>query len=615
MKRKKVMKRYSILLIVALFVIVSLLVVSCGADEEDATEPAEVSQPEPADEAEAEEPAEPADEPEPVEPAEPADEEEPMEETSAIILVPEDPAGFNSLAVDTGYAQMLMELVLLGMTDIDPDGNIFTELAAEIPTLENGGVDFDEEEWTMDVTWKMRDDIFWADGEPVTADDVIFTWESATDPEMGTWVEGVDYTDGLEKVDDYTFIVHYNTVYPNYRLQFGAEDFGVWPEHYCDASQGFTTWDCNRDPLSNGPYLLEEWETGDHLTFVKNPNYYEEGKPHIDKIFVQIVPEASVSQQLMLEGDGDVEIWPTESIADSYLAADNVDVSFAPSERWVMRLFPNLAANGEIDPVEYPHPVLSDVNVRQALRTAIDVDTIVDEIFLGYSRPMWTEFFRPPYECDVAKPAFDPAAAAAMLEEAGWIDEDGDGVRECHGCTTGAEEGYPMSMEFAIYAEYGEELELAQQLIAEMWGDIGIQTELAIIEGNTLWAGYEEGGVEQGGNFDITMWDDGYPGLDPTDNQLWFYYFSEAAEPDYGWNITRWANEDFDALLDEAYTLDEEYRKELFCEMAPILDAELPEILLFTVFDAAGISNRIQGVQATVNDTHTWNVADWTIQE
>ena len=103
--------------------------------------------------------------------------------------------------------------------------------------------------------------------------------------------------------------------------------------------------------------------------------------------------------------------------------------------------------------------------------------------------------------------------------------------------------------------------------------------------------------------------------VDPTDNQLWFYYFSEAAESDYGWNITRWVNEDFDALLDEAYTLDEEYRQELFCEMADILDAELPEILLFTVFDAAGISNRIQGVQATVNDTHTWNVADWTIQE
>ena len=592
------MKKKKFWLLISLLVIVGLLAVACsGGDEEvtDAPEPADVSQEEPAEE--------------------PAEEAEVMEETSITIIIPEDPAAFSAYVADTGYSQMLMEMVMLGLTDLDPEGNVFTELAADLPTIENGGVEFDEDAWTMDVTWTMRDDIFWADGEPVTADDVIFTWETMTDPESGTWVEGVDYTDGLEKIDDYSFIVHYNTVYPNYLLQFGAEDFGVWPEHYCDASQGFTAWDCNRDPLSNGPYLLEEWQTGDHLTFVRNPDYYEEGKPGIDKIFVQVVPEVSVAQQLMLQGDADLQIWPTESVAESYKEANNVDVSFAPSERWVMRLIPNLAARGETDSETYPHPILSDTQVRQALRMAIDVDTITEDIFLGYSSPVWTEFFRPPYECEIPKPAFDPAAAAALLEEAGWIDEDGDGVRECHGCTTGAEEGYPMSMEFIIYAEYGEELELAQQLIAEMWGDIGIETQLSIVEGTTLWSGYEDGGIEQTGDYDINMWDDGYPGIDPTDNQLWYFYHTDAGEPDYGWNIGRWSNEDFDAWLDEAYILDEEYRQEVFCEIAQILEDELPEILLFSAFDASGVSARLQGVQATVNDTHTWNVADWTVTE
>ena len=592
------MKKKKFWLLITLLVIVGLLAVACsGGDEEvtDAPEPADVSQEEPAEE--------------------PAEEAEVMEETSITIIIPEDPAAFSAYVADTGYSQMLMEMVMLGLTDLDPEGNVFTELAADLPTIENGGVEFDEDAWTMDVTWTMRDDIFWADGEPVTADDVIFTWETMTDPESGTWVEGVDYTDGLEKIDDYSFIVHYNTVYPNYLLQFGAEDFGVWPEHYCDASQGFTAWDCNRDPLSNGPYLLEEWQTGDHLTFVRNPDYYEEGKPGIDKIFVQVVPEVSVAQQLMLQGDADLQIWPTESVAESYKEANNVDVSFAPSERWVMRLIPNLAARGETDSETYPHPILSDTQVRQALRMAIDVDTITEDIFLGYSSPVWTEFFRPPYECEIPKPAFDPAAAAALLEEAGWIDEDGDGVRECHGCTTGAEEGYPMSMEFIIYAEYGEELELAQQLIAEMWGDIGIETQLSIVEGTTLWSGYEDGGIEQTGDYDINMWDDGYPGIDPTDNQLWYFYHTDAGEPDYGWNIGRWSNEDFDAWLDEAYILDEEYRQEVFCEIAQILEDELPEILLFSAFDASGVSARLQGVQATVNDTHTWNVADWTVTE
>jgi peptide/nickel transport system substrate-binding protein len=606
-----------ILLLLSLFVIVSLLMVACGSSPESS----DVAESEPAaQEAEpAAEEAEPAaEESDPaVEEAEPAAEEpEAMaEETSIIISIPENPAGFNAYVGGGDYKRLIMEMTMLGLTDLDAEGNVFPELAAELPSFENGGVEFDEDAWTMDVTWKLRDDIQWADGEPVTADDVIFTWEAMTDPENGVWFDGVDYTDSIEKIDDYTVVVHYSTVYPNYLLHLGGYSFIIWPEHYCDAEQGFSNWDCNRDPLSNGPYVLEEWETDDHLTFVRNPNYFEEGKPNIDEVFVQIVPEYSVVQQLMLEGDVDFQMWPTETNADTYIEAENVEVSFAPNDRWVMRLFLNGAARGEVDAVEFPHPVLSDVNVRQAMRMALDIDTISEEIFKGYSNPMWQETFREPYVCEIERPEYSPEGAAALLEEAGWTDEDGDGIRECHGCTTGAEDGYPMEMDFTIYAEYGEELELAQQFMAEMWSDIGIQTNLLMAEGNTIWSTYEEGGIEQNGNFDIDMYDDGYPGIDPTDNIFWYYYYSDAAEPGVGHNVARFQNEDFDALLDEAYTLDEEYRKELFCEMAAILDEELPYILLWTAFDAAAHSSRLDGVQATVNDVHTWNIADWNVSE
>jgi peptide/nickel transport system substrate-binding protein len=226
---------------------------------------------------------------------------------------------------------------------------------------------------------------------------------------------------------------------------------------------------------------------------------------------------------------------------------------------------------------------------------------------------VWTELFRPPYVCDIPRPEYSPDGAGDLLTEAGWTDEDGDGIRECHGCET-AEEGYVMSMENMIYAEYGEELELAQQLVAEMLGEIGIDLQLSIVEGPVLWADYESGGIEQNGDFDLNMWDDGYPGLDPTDH-LWAYYYSAAAEPDYGWNVGRWYNADFDALLDEAYVLDEEYRQELFCQMADILEEELPQILLWSEVDADAYATRLEGVQATVNDIMTWNVADWKVNE
>jgi peptide/nickel transport system substrate-binding protein len=271
-----------------------------------------------------------------------------------------------------------------------------------------------------------------------------------------------------------------------------------------------------------------------------------------------------------------------------------------------MYLIPNLMTRGDR---ETPHPFLSDVNVRRALRMAIDVDTIIETTFLGYGVPQWTDLFRSPWDgCEIPRPVFDPVAAAALLEGAGWTDTDGDGVRECNGCTT-AEEGYVMNMEFAIYAEYGLSLELAQQLIAENWLDIGLSTDLEIIEGSVMWAAAEEGGLEENGEFEMDMWDDGYPGLDASD-YLWTYYYSESE-----WNYGRYANEDADYYIDELYTLYDEDRLWAGCELAKILDADVPWINLFSTLEQHGVSTRLKGVLPSANDPVTWNVADWTLDE
>ncbi|NMC13646.1 MAG: peptide ABC transporter substrate-binding protein [Chloroflexi bacterium] len=533
-------------------------------------------------------------------------------ESQVVIVIPEDPPNFNASLSDTGYDALVMELVMLGLADLDPEGNIFPELAAELPTVENGGVITDEENGTMDVTWNLRPDITWSDGTPVSSDDVIFTYEALIDPELGSWTQGIDYVDGIEKVDVDTFIVHYNTIYPGYLYQFGGEQMAIWPAHYCDAAQGFSQWECAQKPLSNGPYLLEEWIVGDHLTFVRNPNYYEKGKPVIDKIIVRIVPDSSVRKTMLINGDADLDMWTTEGMLHDLKDEPNVEISTSPNNRWVMRLFLNLAARGTTDPAATPHPILSDVRVRKAIRMAINVEELSKEIFLGYSKPIWTEFFREPYICNIPQPKYDPEAAKALLEEAGWSDQDGDGVRECHGCQA-ASEGDLMEMELITYAEYGELLELTQQLIGEMLGEIGMKLNLTIMEGSVMWATSAEGGIEQTGNFDINLWDDGFFGNNPTDF-LWELYHSASAEPDMGWNVGRWINPEFDTLLEQSYTLDETVRKDLFCQMATILDEEVPVILLFSAVNAEAHSARLQGVQSTINDLVTWNAADWTLK-
>lgn len=532
---------------------------------------------------------------------------------SITIVIAEDPPSFNPMVADTGFDALVMELVMLGLTDIDPNGNIFPELAAELPTLENSGVTVDEDAGTMSVTWKMRDDVQWQDGTPVTSDDAVFTWEAISNPDTGSWIPGSDYIDSVEKIDEYSFTIHYNTIYPGYLTQFGGEQLAIWPAHYCDVEQGFVSWDCGRKPLSNGPFVLTEWFEGDHMTFDKNDNFYQAGKPEIEQIIIRIVPDDAVRKTMMLQGDADIDMWINVNTIQDIEGAEKVRASLSPTDRWVMRMFLNQAEKGTTDPTATPHPILSDVNVRKAIRMAVDVDTINNEIFYGLANPVWTEFFRPPYQCEIPRPSFDPEGAQTLLEDSGWTDSDGDGIRECNGCSTGAPDGTKMEMEFITYAEYGEPLELTQQLIAEMLGNIGIQMDISVVEGSVLWDLSDSGGIEQSGNFDIDIWDDGYAGVDPTD-YIWETYSIAASEPDLGWNFFRWQNGVVDALINEAYTLDEQTRKDTFCAIGDFINEEVPVIHLFTVPNTDAYSTRITGVQSSVNDLVTWNIADWTLR-
>jgi peptide/nickel transport system substrate-binding protein len=243
----------------------------------------------------------------------------------------------------------------------------------------------------------------------------------------------------------------------------------------------------------------------------------------------------------------------------------------------------------------------------------IDAQTISQQFWYGYAKPVWTEFFRPPYNnCGIAQPTYDPEAAKALLEEAGWKDTDGDGTRECHGCTTGAPEGYKMEMEFITYSDYGETLNLTQEFIAEKLGELGIKLNITRVESAVLWDSASNGGIEQTGNFDMDIWDDGYSGKDPTD-YIWGYYDSAAAVPDAGLNYGRYNNPKVDELIDATYTLDEQVRQDSFCQMAKILDQDIPQLVLFTTVDANAHSSRVQGVVSNANEIVTWNVKDWTL--
>jgi len=252
--------------------------------------------------------------------------------TSVTILIPDNPAEFHGYGAGTGFEEAISELVMLSVAEVDDLGNYFPELATEIPTVENGGVVMDEETWETTVTWTLRQDIYWEDGEQVTADDVIFTWDAVQAAEI--WSSASDATESVVKIDDFTIEVNYYYPNPEYAIHFGGEDFPIFAEHFCDADQGYYEWDCNRQPLSSGPYILKEWIADDHLTFVRNENYYEEGKPYIDEVIFRVVPEESVKRAMMDEGDADVHYWPAENNALSYMEEGNgTKWAVSPTER------------------------------------------------------------------------------------------------------------------------------------------------------------------------------------------------------------------------------------------------------------------------------------------
>jgi len=531
--------------------------------------------------------------------------------SSITIVIPEEPPSFNAVISDTGYDALVMHLTLLGMTGIDPQGEIYPVLASELPTEQDGEVIVDAKTQAMDVTWKMRRDVSWADGTPVTADDVLFTYQAAKDPTSGFALPGLELVTGIDKLDDYSFVVHFSSTYPGYLTFLGGRQIVIWPAHYCKLDQGYTAWDCGRNPLSDGPYVLKEWVTGDHLVFVRNPRYFEPGKPQIDQIIVRIIPDASVRETMMRQGDADLLMWATEQVANDLKSASNVKLSISPTSRWVMRLFINLAAKGTTDPVASPNPFFGDVLVRQAIRMAIDVDKITSSVWYGYAQPVWTEFFRPPYNtCNISRPKYDVEAARALLDQAGWV-VGSDGIRVCKGCKY-AHQGDRFQFDLLTYSEYGEPLILTQQLIGEMLKAVGIQANLTQAEGSVIWADSSSGGIEQSGNFNMDLYDDGYAGNDPA-YFVSYYYSSASAVPDQGWNVVRFANAEFDQMLAQANSLDQQVRQTAFCQMAQTLDQQLPQILLFTTLNAEAYATRLANIQANINSVVTWNVADWTI--
>lgn len=360
----------------------------------------------------------------------------------------------------------------------------------------------------MEVAFDMRHDMTWADGEPLTADDSVFGFEVASDPATPG-----DHT-LVERTADYYAVSHWRVRWvglpgflnPTYYLNF----FPPLPRHQLEGrapAELLQAQETRRTPLGWGPFVVEEWAAGDHIALIRNPHYFRagEGLPYLDRLVFRFAADAAEMLARVLSGECDVAVQDATfaSLLPALLQFEQqglLQVVTAPGEQWVQLDFGILTAS------DYRRAnFFGDVRVRQAIAQCMDRRTILDEV--SYGRSATPEAYLPPGHPLAADGYlstwnYDPVAAQALLEQAGWIDRDGDGVREARN-VQGVRAGTPFSVTLRVALE-DEAAQQAARIIKANLADCGIRVGLEMLPTQQLFAPGPAGPL-YGRRFDLAL--------------------------------------------------------------------------------------------------------------
>ncbi|RIK44412.1 MAG: ABC transporter substrate-binding protein, partial [Chloroflexi bacterium] len=371
-------------------------------------------------------------------------------------------------------------------------------------------------------------------------------------------------------------------------------------------------------PVGTGPFVLQEWAQGDRMVYVKNEHYRgAPDLPKVDRVVVRIIPSHEVGKALITSGEVDILWGLTEADVPEFEDNPAVVLYARPSpstERLVLNLAdPTLDATD--DPLHHPHPLLGDVRVRQAIQATIDKQLIVDELLYGATTVGVSELSLGWAKCDIAPSVYDPEQAAHLLDEAGFVDEDGDGIRECHGCQY-AEAGTPLRLK--LQTTSGSQLrEEVQQLIVEMARAVGIDFYIENVPSAELFGSWGAGAFRKHGHFDVLMYSTS-DGIDP--HELLFSYFHSSQMPveangGAGFNYSRWVNAKADAALEAAAkTPDMAARKADYQTVCEQVDAELPQIYLYDRSELHLARANVTGFVINPWSGQGWNMEEWDLQ-
>jgi peptide/nickel transport system substrate-binding protein len=405
----------------------------------------------------------------------------------------------------------------------------------------------DKKTWT----YTLRPNLKWSDGQPLTAEDVAYTINRAKKEE---WLNYTSVVGNLTAtVQDPTTLVVKTSV-PDPKLP--TLDMYVVPKHIWEKqdAKAVTKYDA-LDGVGSGPFTLEHFEKGQFARFKANPYYYG-GKPAVDRVVLRGFdnPDAMVAALKRGEIDAAEDVPGT---AFHQLEKDSA-VQTLQGYQGAMTEF---AINGGAG-LKKPHPALLDLRVRQAIAHAIDKKTIVDRVLAGLGKPADTVSTSPNPEWSPQIPAeqqfdFNLDKAKQILDDAGYKDTNGDGIREMPGG------GKPLKLRYAVRSE-GDTAQATAELITGWLRQIGIATTQKVYDDSRLTE------VIGKGDYDLFSW--GWtPFVDPDPMLSYFtcdQVSSDPEDPTNYYNDASWCDKQYDALYKQQHEeLDKAKRVELVHQM------------------------------------------------
>ena len=511
------------------------------------------------------------------------------------------------------YASSMVLEPLAGLT---PEGVLVPKMAAEIPTLDNGGISAD----MTSITWKLLPDLKWSDGSAVTADDAVFTWQYCTHPEGGcsqaTKFEGIA---SVEAVDPGTIKVTFTGPKANPYTAFVSALSPVIQKKQFEACLGAaapTCTDANNMPVGTGPFKVTGFTVNDTVSMAANENYRDAAKPAFATAVIKGGGDAEGSARAVMETGEFDYAWNTQippETQESMKAAGKGEfvVAFGTLvERLEMNTTdPDPALpEGERATAKHPHPILSDIKVRTALSKAIDRSVLVEVGYGAGGKPTCNvipgpEGWASDNEGCIAQ---DMEGAKALLDEAGWKDSDGDGIRDKEG----------KKLHILYQSTVNPIRQDFQALIKDWWTELGVEVELKAIDPGVFFGG-DPGSPDTFQKFyaDVEMYANNSDSPDP-EVYLGQYQCKNAPSPETQWqgeNINRFCTPEYDALFAEfGGTTDIAKRQEIAKKLNDMVTKDSMIVVpLVHRGTLSAHSNALGGVQINAWDSELWNVADW----